>query len=332
MQPNNEADTASTIQVEPNTISTGQLQTDTEIQQLQQQNSEPQSYDKFISMPKSDLNNLSQPNDQQAFQIGTDENQSILQPIIPIPNPQSKINKKQAKPKQQTNSLNQQQGQQMPVFWDLLNNADKEAYNKMRIALSSPACKHRRHHSNELNREIVNTIKSFVVRNDADDWKRALVTGIVWLPNAIAINTRQLRLLLSKCKSSINALFQKLGYYTIPTTNDYSSSIISCFPLLKDNFPELRKWTIRLISPPDAKSALNQQQQQQMAFQQPQQNTQPIQIIQIPQTKNEENKNESVSLVNGNENTVVPQQQLQVQSSEPNTSLIVTPHIEFQQQ
>ncbi|OHT13105.1 potassium/sodium hyperpolarization-activated cyclic nucleotide-gated channel 1 [Tritrichomonas foetus] len=146
----------------------------------------------------------------------------------------------------------QQQTLQMPLFWQLLNDNDKEAYNRMRVALSSPACKHRRHHSNELNREIVNTIKSFVIRNDGEDWKRALVSGIAWLPNAIAINTRQLRLLLSKCKSSINALFQNMGYVTIPTTNDYSSSLINLFPLLRDNFTELRKWTIRLAQNPPA--------------------------------------------------------------------------------
>lgn len=146
-------------------------------------------------------------------------------------------------PKQSKSS----QSQQMPLFWELLNDHDKEDYLKMRIALSSPACKHRRHHSSELNREIVNTIKNYVIRNDGDDWKRALVSGIVWLPNAIAINTRQLCLLISKCKSSINALFQNMGYVTIPTTNDYSSSLVSVFPLLKDNFGELRKWTIRLV-------------------------------------------------------------------------------------
>ena len=138
------------------------------------------------------------------------------------------------------------QSQVVPLFWEFLSDIDKKSYTQMRIAFSSRACKHRRHHSNELNREIVNSIKNFVVRNDPDDWKRALVTGIVWLPNAIAINTRQLRLLLSKCKSSINALFQNMGYVTIPTTTDYSSSLIQYFPVLKDNFGELRKWTIRL--------------------------------------------------------------------------------------
>lgn len=134
----------------------------------------------------------------------------------------------------------------LPLFWDHLNEQDKEAYSTMRMGLSSPACKHRRHHSIDLNREIIQTIKKFVIRNDQDDWKRALVSGIAWFPQAIAINTRQLRLLISKCKSSINALFQHLGYVTIPTTNEYSNLLVSYMPILKDNFQEQRKWTIRL--------------------------------------------------------------------------------------
>ena len=137
-----------------------------------------------------------------------------------------------------------------PQFWEYMNEADREAFNHMRTALSSPACKHRRHHSTELNHEILNWIKKFVVRNDQDDWRRALVCGICWMPDGIAINTRQLRILLSKCKSSINALFQNLGYHTIPASNEFASSLVRIFPNLKDNFPELRKWTPRIAGDP----------------------------------------------------------------------------------
>lgn len=187
------------------------------------------------------------------------------------------------------------QAQQMPLFWEYLNEQDKEDYLKMRTALSSPACKHRRHHSSELNREIVNTIKNYVIRNDGDDWRRALVSGIVWLPNAIAINTRQLRLLLSKCKSSINALFQHMGYVTIPTTNDYSSSLVSVFPLLKDNFNELRKWTIRLVASTQQQLVSKQQQnllqhrQQQIVVQNNPQHYQLPQTTQVLQPSENDN-------------------------------------------
>jgi hypothetical protein len=143
-------------------------------------------------------------------------------------------------------------GMQLPSYWALLDETDKLAYTTMRQGLSSSACKHRRHHATEINKDILATIHGFVMRNDNENWKRALVCGICWLPDAIAINTRQLRLLLSKCKSSINSMFQSLGFTAVPTTTDYGSALAAAFPLIKDNFAELRQWTIRSVKPPVA--------------------------------------------------------------------------------
>ena len=135
---------------------------------------------------------------------------------------------------------------QHPKYWDLLSTDDKASYEVMRGTLSSPSCKNRRNKSLETFTEIIDTIHNFVVRNDSDDWKRALVCGACWLgKNAIAINTRQLRLLIAKCKSSINGSFQQMGYSTVPTGAESSSSLIKYFPFLKDNFSELRQWTVR---------------------------------------------------------------------------------------
>jgi hypothetical protein len=135
----------------------------------------------------------------------------------------------------------------VPLYWPLLSESDKLAYTGMRTALSSSACKHRRHHSTEINQEILSTLHSFVMRGDADDWKRALVCGICWVEGAVAINTRQLRLLLSKCKSSINAMFQNIGYGTVPTTTDLGGALAAFFTPINGNLSELRKWTIRAV-------------------------------------------------------------------------------------
>ncbi|KAH0792619.1 potassium/sodium hyperpolarization-activated cyclic nucleotide-gated channel 1 [Histomonas meleagridis] len=141
---------------------------------------------------------------------------------------------------------------QMPMYWEILNEADQQQYIAIRNTLSSSACKHRRHHSSEINQEIISTLKAFVYHDEADIWKRSLVCGICWIDNALAINTHQLRLLLAKCKSSINAMFQNIGYMTVPTNSEYAGNLSNFFPIIKDNFVELRKWTIRLMQNPNA--------------------------------------------------------------------------------
>ena len=132
------------------------------------------------------------------------------------------------------------------MYWDMLSDIDRESYTRLWMTLSSSACKHRRHHSREINSQILGAIKSFILRNDGDDWKRGLVCGIWWIGDNIAINTRQLKLLISKCKSSVNALFQSLGYATVPSSNEFSTSLMCAFPCLKENFSELRQWTARV--------------------------------------------------------------------------------------
>ena len=132
-----------------------------------------------------------------------------------------------------------------PKYWNLLNESDKEGYWQLRSALASPICKNRRNKSIQTFNDVINTIKAYVVRKDEGDLGRSLVCGIIWLEDGIAINTHQLRMIISKCKSSINGSFQALGYGTIPTGADSAGELIRKFPFMRNNFAELRQWTVR---------------------------------------------------------------------------------------
>lgn len=134
---------------------------------------------------------------------------------------------------------------QLPNHWDLLNHEDQEQYTSLQKTLSSPACKNRRNRSKQTFSNILSTIKNFVIRNDEDDISRSLVCGIGWIPNGIAINTRQLRLLIAKCKSSINGSFHALGFSAVPTSAETASVLSKLFPCLNNNFSELRQWSVR---------------------------------------------------------------------------------------
>lgn len=132
-----------------------------------------------------------------------------------------------------------------PKFFEMLSDGDKALYQNLRSSLSSHACRNRRGKRLENFSEMLSTIKTFCLRHDDDDWKRCLVCGVCWLPNGIAINTRHLSLLIDKCKSSINGSLQKMGYSTLQSRSESSGALSDTIPLLKNNFNELREWTIR---------------------------------------------------------------------------------------
>lgn len=132
-----------------------------------------------------------------------------------------------------------------PQYWTLLSEKDQQDYIELRDQLFNPQYKNRRNQSNEVFKNVIDLIKRFVVKNDENDWKRSLVCGTIWLKDSIAINTHQLRLLVDKCKSSINGSFQAIGYSTIPAGTDSAKELIAKFPFMRDNFGELRQWTIR---------------------------------------------------------------------------------------
>ncbi|OHT02399.1 hypothetical protein TRFO_30529 [Tritrichomonas foetus] len=152
-----------------------------------------------------------------------------------------------------------------PQYWDLIPKDDQIQYQELREQLSAPKYKNRRNKSHEVFKDMIELIHSFSVRGDDFDWKRSLVCGIIWLDSSIAINTHQLRLLVDKCKSSINGSFQSIGYETVPTGTESASELISKFPFMRNNFAELRQWTVRqkllnplpqISSPSDVPSSL----------------------------------------------------------------------------
>ncbi|KAK8900186.1 hypothetical protein M9Y10_002509 [Tritrichomonas musculus] len=89
-------------------------------------------------------------------------------------------------------------------------------------------------------------------------WRRMVSCGIIFLDNcdALAINIQQLKILLGKCKSSINGSLQQLGYIAKPSTNEINQEISQQIPLIKEDYFELKKWTIRYGKFPEDDSYL----------------------------------------------------------------------------
>jgi hypothetical protein len=131
------------------------------------------------------------------------------------------------------------------MFFSLLDQLDRTSDMEMQAVLRNSEKRYKRNKRMESLQDALDTIQEFCVRHTADDWKRSLVCGVCWIGQDIAINTRQLRLLVDKCKSSINGALSQMGYGTAPVKSAISQSLLAFIPFLKGNFVEQRQWTIR---------------------------------------------------------------------------------------
>ena len=131
----------------------------------------------------------------------------------------------------------------LPMFFEKLTRDDQDEYQLLRERLSSPEIKSRR--SKTGFETLINMVKEYSVRGDEEDAIRSFVCGIVWLDNGLAINTHQLSLIISKCKSSINGSLQALGYGTVPSGADSCQDLLELYPFMRNKFAMLRQWTIR---------------------------------------------------------------------------------------
>ena len=128
----------------------------------------------------------------------------------------------------------QMQQVQLPNFWNLLSDVDKYSYQYLRTTMSAATCtKNQRNKRVENFIETLEEVKKFCIRRDGDDWKRCLVCGVCWLQEGIAINTRQLKILIFKCKSSINGSLHKMGYAENLGRSEAANAIVMAIPFLK---------------------------------------------------------------------------------------------------
>lgn len=135
---------------------------------------------------------------------------------------------------------------QVPFYFDMLSEDDKRKYNELKSVLAAPDHRYNRNKRIVTFTDMLDQIKKFCEKGDNDDWKRFLVCGICWLNKDIAINTRQLRVILGKSKSTINGALSKMGYETLPLRrHDTNNALLNRIPFLNGNFTEARQWTVR---------------------------------------------------------------------------------------
>ena len=127
----------------------------------------------------------------------------------------------------------------------LLSETDLNGYFALRDRFHKEVANAKRGEKVDMFSKRLKIIKEFVVKNDSDDWKRSFATGVIFLENSIAINIKQLIVLMGKCKSSINGSLHQLGYIARPASKETDEQLVLSIPIFSKDRRELKKWTIR---------------------------------------------------------------------------------------
>ena len=133
----------------------------------------------------------------------------------------------------------------LPLHWELITRQDLDDYVQLRNSFYDEIRKSKKGERLDAFIRRLIKIKEFVERGDSDDWKRGLVCGIIFMKNSIAIHIQQFRLLLGKCKSSINGSLQQIGFVAHPQGGPIEEELFEKVPIFRKEHSEVKKWTVR---------------------------------------------------------------------------------------
>ena len=143
-------------------------------------------------------------------------------------------------------------------FFAKLTKEDQEGYRRLKKSFSK-AGKIGKGQATEIFLKGLEDIRMYVFRKE-EDWQiRAYICGIVWYNNLVAVFVKFLAFLLCRSKSSVNDLFNKLNFGTVPPLSQDGQMMRDLFPALNNDPQELRHWTVRALMPgADGQQPLNE--------------------------------------------------------------------------
>ena len=115
----------------------------------------------------------------------------------------------------------------------------------MSKTLAAPTSKNKRNTKISDFENILEAIDIFQNHEPNEKWKRCLATGVFKFNGGIAVNNKQLKILVHRCKTSINTSLKGLGYTIINCSSNECHELLDAIPFLATNQHELRQWTIR---------------------------------------------------------------------------------------
>lgn len=100
------------------------------------------------------------------------------------------------------------------------------------------------HKSNSFPSELECLLK-FIDSRPYGREERSLATGIAFIGPCVCINTKLLKTIIGRCKSSINNGLHQLGYVSLKNKSKTRSILMTMLPSLSNSPTKLRQWSVR---------------------------------------------------------------------------------------
>jgi hypothetical protein len=136
---------------------------------------------------------------------------------------------------------------ELPGQWMTVSQDDRREYLRLRTLFTDQGRQHSKDRRSVSFSQDMLRILRFIERSPIGGEQRSILVGVAFAGPYICVHTRQLKLLIARCKSSININFQNLGYVSVKSK--HSQWIAAILPSLSRDIGLLRQWTVREASP-----------------------------------------------------------------------------------
>ncbi|OHS93058.1 hypothetical protein TRFO_12071 [Tritrichomonas foetus] len=142
-------------------------------------------------------------------------------------------------------------GDEMKVprnHWNQLTSEDQATFKQLHIHFLQQQKEHIKERKTSFFFNDVLMLMKYIDYTALRRDDRAICTGLAFSGPFACVNTQQLKIILGRCKSSINNSFQQIGYDAVKNKSKSREAVLAIIPSLITEQNTLRKWTVRCVS------------------------------------------------------------------------------------
>lgn len=132
--------------------------------------------------------------------------------------------------------------------WTALSREDQTTFMQLHLHFIRQQKEHMKDRRNNTFFNDIQCLLQFIEYSPIRKDDRAICVGLACSGPYVCVNTQQIKIILGRCKSSINNSFQMIGYEAVKTKGKSREAILAIIPALSNEQNTLRKWTVRCAS------------------------------------------------------------------------------------